>query len=338
MFHGIKSMIEEKRNSMNIFWRFLVRAKDFLWKMHFALERVFVEFSGILRAKPRSKMKYVYRRFRYCDVPMWKKIDMELNSFCNRDCVWCPRYADRSGIRKDNNGNKVRKIMPMEKAYDLIDQASRLGFKGGIGFHRLSDGMLDPRFLKAWKYAKAKGMKLEESTNGDALRKNAELCAELDEQGNQLVIGIYDCETDVEREKEISFWRSRFFKAKIRFSEPLKRNLQLRQSALLYELAVKDPGEVDRPCVSQDEILLIRYDGNVSFCCQDDQCTFNLGNVFEQSIEEVWWSERRAEIRRTLRRPGGRRQFDLCKNCYALQRINDKERLSFIAGWVKQHG
>ena len=169
------------------------------------------------------------------------------------------------------------------------------------------------------------------------LKKNPELCSALDEQGNQLSIGLYDCETDMQIEKEISFWKNRFFKAEIGFSAPSRRNLLLRQNALLYELVKPDPEEVGRPCLPKDGGLLIRYDGNVSFCCEDDQCFFNLGNVFEQSLEEIWWSDKRAKILKILRRPGGRHRFDLCKKCYALQRINDKERLSFIADWVKQN-
>ena len=143
----------------------------------------------------------------------------------------------------------------------------------------------------------------------------------------------------MKREKEINFWKNRFLKAEIRFSEPLRRNLSLRQNAKLYELVEKGPEEADRPCTFEDVDLdlLIRYDGNVSFCCQDDQCTFDLGNIFEQGLEEVWWSDRRAEVRKILRQAGGRRQFDLCKNCYALRKINDGEKLSFIAEWVKQN-
>jgi hypothetical protein len=42
-----------------------------------------------------------------------------------------------------------------------------------------------------------------------------------------------------------------------------------------------------------------------------------LGNAFETPIEEIWWSEKRARIVRTLRRAGGRHQFGPCSTCYA---------------------
>jgi hypothetical protein len=46
-------------------------------------------------------------------------------------------------------------------------------------------------------------------------------------------------------------------------------------------------------------------------------CEFHLGNVFETPIEQIWWSDKRAEIVRTLRRPGGRHRLAPCSTCYA---------------------
>ena len=37
-------------------------------------------------------------------IPMWSRIAIEIQSDCNRDCYFCPRYADRSGIRKNQKG------------------------------------------------------------------------------------------------------------------------------------------------------------------------------------------------------------------------------------------
>jgi 2-iminoacetate synthase ThiH len=71
--------------------------------------------------------------------PIWSNLEIDIQSACNRDCEFCPRYHDRSGIRKDAYGRQIMVKMPSEQVYQFIAQASRLGFKGKIKLHRLSD-------------------------------------------------------------------------------------------------------------------------------------------------------------------------------------------------------
>jgi radical SAM protein with 4Fe4S-binding SPASM domain len=62
--------------------------------------------------------------------------------------------------------------------------------------------------------------------------------------------------------------------------------------------------------------LLIRYDGEVALCCEDDMCELSLGNAFIEKIEDIWWSDRHIEIAYDLRIPGNRKKYPLCKSCY----------------------
>jgi MoaA/NifB/PqqE/SkfB family radical SAM enzyme len=260
--------------------------------------------SGLLASRPKNKIAYIASRIRHRRIPMWDMLCVEIHSFCNRDCVWCPRYYGRSGIRKDADGTRVTKCMPADKVYDIIDQAHNLGYKGRIAFHRLSDSFLDGRFPEFYRYARSKGMGLFEATNGDVLRKNEELCARLDEPENRLIIGLYDCEDDAKRQREKDFWNGRFRKTEVSFSEPLHHDPGIRHTTPVYELAEKDPEVLKKPCFLYTG-LRIRYDGNVNFCCADDQCTFQIGNVFEESLEAIWWSDKCARIIEALSRPGG---------------------------------
>ena len=61
--------------------------------------------------------------------------------------------------------------------------------------------------------------------------------------------------------------------------------------------------------------LRIRYDGEVSLCCEDDLCTFKLGNVFDSSIKDIWWSEKHIEVVNSLKNKCGRNAYRLCRGC-----------------------
>ena len=59
--------------------------------------------------------------------------------------------------------------------------------------------------------------------------------------------------------------------------------------------------------------MLIQHDGEVSLCCEDTFGAFELGNVYDRSLDELWFSERHIEIIENL--IAGRREHDdLCRN------------------------
>jgi radical SAM protein with 4Fe4S-binding SPASM domain len=248
------------------------------------------------------------------EFPLWKIVRLEIHSHCNRDCDFCPRCGDASGVRKDKQGNPVKVRMPTAKVYSLLDEISGFDFRGYIGFHRLSEPLLDDRFLDFCRYARGKGMKILENTNGDLLGGNRELCREIDGVVNILVIGLYDYQSREEKERQMARWRQIFKKTRIRFSTP-REHPKIRQNSRVYLETQKDERILTHPCFKTGN-LLIRYDGEVSLCGQDDHCRFGLGNVFEQSLRDIWWSEKHRGIVRSLERPGGREGYALCSTCY----------------------
>ena len=253
------------------------------------------------------------------DFPIWENLEIDIQSSCNRDCEFCPRFLDRSGVRKDKQGNQIITKMSTETVYNLIDQASKFGFKGKIKLHRLSESLLDKRYVEFAQYIKSKGLRLLENTNGDVLKKNEALCTQLDGLIEHLTIGLYDYKNEAEKQTEIAYWRSKFKKTELVFSLP-PENCTIRQGAKVYFEVDKEPNALELPCTQPNRMMLIRYDGNVSLCCEDDGCHFDLGNAFEQSLSEIWWSYKHIKIARTLEKPGGRHQFKRCSQCYNAQK------------------
>lgn len=250
------------------------------------------------------------------DKNMWTLIQLEIISLCNRDCKFCPRSNDVSGFRKNNKGEKVIKKMPKKHVMSVIDQAYDLEYRGGICFHHLSEPFLDDRYISFAKYAKEKGMKIFEDTNGDVLKNNKKLCGELDGLVDRLTIGLYDYKS-VEEKKELKkFWKSRFNKTEISFSCPLEEDCyRSRIGSKKYMEDQKDNSIINNPC-KKNKKFIIRYDGEVAFCCEDHTCSFGLGNVFKDSIKNIWYSEKHMGIIRDLEKMGSRRNYELCINCY----------------------
>lgn len=268
--------------------------------------------------------------------PLWHSLEIDIHSACNRDCDFCPRYLDRSGVRKDANGAPVHHKMPTHQVYRIIDQAHALGFRGKTKLHRLSEGLLDDRYLEFASYIKEKGLSLVEDTNGDILRKDRELCTRLDGLIDRLTIGLYDYRTELKKRQEMIFWHSRFKKTKLSFSLP-REHCIIRQGSKFYGEVPKNPEALKLPCNQPSFFLHIRYDGNVSLCCEDDNCQFGLGNTFTDSLSTIWWSSKHIKIARTLKKTGGRRHFPLCNRCYFLQeRVNLLARNSEMASSVTQ--
>jgi len=246
-------------------------------------------------------------------IPIWTRLEIDIQSDCNRDCFFCPRYKDRSGIRKDSNGKHIKKSMPTWKIKDILDQTAKLGFKGRLAFHRLSEPFLDNRYIELAKYAKNKGIKIHENTNGDILKKNTNLCNKLDGLLDTIVIGLYDYKNGEERKKQMKFWKNRFKKTHVLFSLAAEYP-RIRKNSKLYDKKMVTEKIRNKPCYATNG-LRVRYDGEVSLCCQDDQCKAKLGNVFKSSIKDIWWSKKHIKIVNTLKSPGGRKLVSVCKNC-----------------------
>jgi len=60
--------------------------------------------------------------------------------------------------------------------------------------------------------------------------------------------------------------------------------------------------------------MIVQYDGTVANCCEDTFGSFKLGNAYENSLEELWFSDRHVEIVKDLV-AGAREKYSLCLNC-----------------------
>lgn len=67
------------------------------------------------------------------------------------------------------------------------------------------------------------------------------------------------------------------------------------------------------PCILPYTQLIIRPDGKISLCCNDALGKFTLGNLNEQTLIEIWNSDKYSEIRHKIKM--GREHLSLCQFC-----------------------
>lgn len=183
----------------------------------------------------------------------------------------------------------------MEEAWDI-------GFRGPVCLQFFNEPLLDPRIAGLVMLAKKVGYSnVYFSTNGDYFSKA--LAAKLDGCLDNIYISLYD--PDGQRFKGF-FKRTRVHFAGAHITTHHSPNENLKQ--LIQE-------NVDRPCTTPGERMIISSTGEAALCCEDIGCIFHLGSIKQSSIKELWFSKRHTDIVEQLSKIGGRRGYGYCKIC-----------------------
>ena len=255
-------------------------------------------------------------------IPLFERLQIESQALCNRDCWFCPRTHDRSGAYLDGRGQAVSGALSTEKILDLLDQAAALGFRGPVGFYSYSEPLLDKRHLLLARHAAQRGMRPQLHTNGDVLQERPELVEEVRSVYRELTIGLYDYESNEELERTMETWRARFPGVQLAFSY-IGRGAARRARSIGTARALTPsdgryafPDLVYRnaPCHRPGLRMIVRYDGQMCLCCEDLRADFELGNVHDSTLEELWYSDRHVGMIEQLAK-GRRDAYALCSVC-----------------------
>ena len=244
-------------------------------------------------------------------IEMLRVVEIEINSFCNRRCPWCPNSKiDR---RKNNP-------MPFMTYMKVIRELKKHNFQGTISYSRNNEPFADFRQLRAYTLAAAIMLpkaRLVTNTNGDFLTKTRILLSGIDE----LSIMDYDCKGMEKCKQQLLDWKATITDVinnviyadlngvKIAYCTDWPKNTVLEDKGgfLKKEGALKnmefraDLALRDYPCVDPAYFLAIDYDGSVMPCCQmrhdnPEHKDFILGNVAKDKIEDILQSKKYIEI------------------------------------------
>ena len=85
--------------------------------------------------------------------------------------------------------------------------------------------------------------------------------------------------------------------------------------AVLFPVKLLSERYAGNPCGEPIKRMIVNHRGDMLMCCDDMIGNFALGNVHEQSLEELWFSERHQDLLLALEQPGGRACHQHCLSC-----------------------
>lgn len=239
------------------------------------------------------------------EYPLFERISIECNSYCNRFCSFCTRTYD--------NREKVR--MPTDTIYKTLTELSEVGFKGLVSFHFYNEVFTDKRIFELFQ--KCKELKLNNYlvTNGDFL--TAEKVQRLSLFNiKEFTLSLYDSKDRDDFEK-----RSREYIQKFKLDHYDWELIILNggedftnRAGYVDHVEEKYDLPVKAACSKIVKKVDVRYDGMVVMCCLDYYGLHPIGNINEDSIIDIWYGDKKRKQLSDLAK-GRRDKYKLCSGC-----------------------
>jgi radical SAM protein with 4Fe4S-binding SPASM domain len=239
--------------------------------------------------------------------PFWR-LEIETCSTCNRGCPTCIRnsHPDREKVKDWF----VPNFMPTGMVEKILSDAHASGFRGSVCLQHYNEPLMDDRIEQFGRFAQELGGFFEVfiSTNADYITEKR--AAELDGIFTRLSVALY---MDEPKKKERQQWlQSVFTKTKLEFTGGGHIATHFSPT---FDVATLAKAHVEHPCSLPLERFILNHRGDMLLCCDDMIGNFDLGNVKDQTIHELWYGKKHQKIVKDLLRAGGRKKYAYCSNC-----------------------
>lgn len=256
-------------------------------------------------------------------VPLFSWIDMNITELCNRTCVFCPR----STVYPNRNLH-----MAPELAEKIATELDQLNYAGSIVLCGFSEPLLHPDHLKIISILK--DTHLEIVTSGDKL--NLKSIKELWQAGiNYFVVSMYDGPHQKDK------FRDLFQQAGLDENDYILRDrwhnsadefgLKLTNRAGSVQVGDQPVVDINSPCYYTAYSMMMDWNGDILLCVQDWSKKFIAGNLYKESLWDIWRSPMLTSFRKRLMNSD--RHMPPCNKCNAdgtLHGFNHKDYWSKI--------
>jgi len=235
---------------------------------------------------------------------LFNEVQIEINTSCSRRCSCCPNSIfDRSLIQNE-------KLISVELFHKIIDELAEIGFSGIISPHFFGEPLLDKRLVDLMDYVRKRLPRAEivVYTNGDYLtfEKYMELVRVgvdvlfVTQHDRTMPAGIKDLYSQFESSGSLPVHLS---------YQVFDESTSLFNTGGLVDVSIRRPLP---DCLLRPNFV-IDYEGNVKLCCMDYLGSITLGNVKDNKLLDIWFSECFRNIRKDLLKMDFR--LPICKRC-----------------------
>jgi radical SAM protein with 4Fe4S-binding SPASM domain len=245
---------------------------------------------------------------------MFRSVELEVNSMCNRRCSYCPNVSTQrpTGYMTESLFQKI------------IGDLAEMDFDGNVSYHFYGEPMLDRRLLGFVEYTVRHLPRCRPLiySNGDFLTLDifreyvkwgrTTFCITQHDNRMPPTLQAILSEASAEEQGHIE----------VRFANEIQ---MMNRSGLIKTMDVpREPLEI--PCDAPLATMVITMNGNVVLCCNDYLETQVIGNVRTYSLQQVWCSEPFERFRSALSN-GDRTASKLCVSCDAIPSESQLRRI-----------
>ena len=230
-------------------------------------------------------------------------IEINLTELCNRKCVFCPRVDPK--IFPNRNLH-----MSLELSKKIASNLKKINYKGRLSFSGFGEPFLAKNFFEHLKIYRSflEKNNLETNTNGDKL--TPELIQKAFKSGlTNLYINAYDGEHQIpkyEKLIEVSKIDKKNFFIRPHWEGYHKdwglflnnRSGMITNEANEYLKPVE--AKIERKCFYPFYKMFIDFDGRVLFCSNDWGRINIVGDLNNDTIEEIWLGDKLNFFRKKL--------------------------------------
>lgn len=221
-------------------------------------------------------------------------VEIEVNSHCNRRCSYCPNSL--IAVTQDPQ------YMEDAVVNRLLQELVRIDFCGRISYHFYNEPLLreDLENIVTKFRQQLPNCNQVLFTNGDLLddtRYNRLLVAGID---------LFQVTSHSGRDLPSRAQQSVYFACQLTLTN---------RGGTLTSLPGPTDAILRTPCNAPSEMLIITVNGDVLLCYEDAGRKYSMGNILQQSLEEIWYSEEFERIRKATAE--GRRESAsvICRLC-----------------------
>ena len=238
-------------------------------------------------------------------------VELNITELCNRKCSFCPRFDSDVYPNRDLH-------MSIFGAEVISKRLADAQYTGKISFSGYSECFLNPNFssiIEVFNKNLPKSF-IETNTNGDKLSPRI-IHSVFNSGLDALYINLYD---GIEQMKIKDAIVPEQYKEKVKYRahwEGEDHGLYLNNRSGKINWIGQDESKIEalkgKPCYYPFYKMFVDWNGDVLFCSNDWGKERVVGNLIQNNLEEVWFSNAMAKIRKKLAR--GDRSSSPCNKC-----------------------